>query len=185
MASVLLIGTQFGFIISIVFIVLIVFMIRRKKKDQTITTQFKDEIRNSSAQRLVNLEENLASTFHLSGQETKTYSQAIIKRERKIFMDVLKIFRGEDKSLILNLHDDLKRLNQTYQDLADQLNNSGGNSSDDGAKADEKLQEAARVLKQENEALKEELQKSQESNEYLQAQYTELFDKANKDKKNS
>lgn len=183
MTSVLLIGTQFGFLISIIFIVLLVALIRRKKKDQNITTQFKDEIKSSSAQRLVNLEENIASAFKLNGQETKTYAMAIIKRERKIFADVLKIFQGEDKSLILNLQDDLKRLNQTYQDLANQLNSSGAITAGTNGVTDEQLQEAVKELKHENEELKEELKKSQESIDYLQVQYTELFDKANKETK--
>jgi len=185
MTSLLLIGTQFGFIISIVFIVMIVVLIRRKKKDETITTKFKDEIKNSSAQRLVNLEENLASSFKLNGQDTKSYAQAIIRRERKIYTDVLKIFQGKDKDLILNLQEDLKKLNQTYQDLADQLNNSNGTGSGNDGEANEQLEEAVKGLKQENEELKEELKKSQESIDYLQVQYTELFDKANKEKKDS
>ncbi len=188
MTSLLVIGTEFGVIISIFFIALIVMLIIKKKKDANITTRFKQEIQGSANQRMENLEKSLSSAFNLSGPATKGYAEEIIKNERTIFSNVLKIFHGKDKSLILNLQKDLANLNQTYQDLANQISQQGASSDDTSDAGDssssadiERLQSENDLLKDENSRLKEDLKKSLESIDYLQTQYTELFDKTNQE----
>lgn len=180
MTSLLVIGTEFGVIISIFFIAMMILLLIRKKKDTNISTRFIGEIKSSSNQRMDSLEKSLASTFRLSGAETKDYAKEIIKNERTIFSNVLKIFNGKDKSTILSLQNDLSNLNQTYQSLANKISLEAG-SNDGGTTAasvdDTHLQSEITLLKEENTRLKEDLKKSLESIDYLQVQYTELFDK--------
>jgi len=180
MTSLLVIGTEFGVIISIFFIAMMILFLIKKNKDANIKTRFKEDIKSSTNQRIENLEKSLSSTFRLSGDETKDYAKEIIRNERTIFSNVLKIFNGKDKSTILSLQKDLSNLNQTYQKLANKISQDA-TSSDDGSTAggvdNEHLQSEITLLKEENSRLKEDLKKSLESIDYLQIQYTELFDK--------
>jgi len=179
LTSLLFIMAEFGIVISVFFVVLVVIFFMRRKKNSEISTQFKEDVKSSSTERMQNLENSLSSSFQLNGEDTKSYAEEIIKNERKIFSNVLKIFSGKDKSLILSLQDDLASLNQTYQKLANKISSQvdssvNVSSSEDG---DEALLGEVNVLREENARLKEDLKKSLESIDYLQVQYSDLFDK--------
>ena len=175
-----MIGTEFGIVVGIILAIFLVLFFKRKKSDNKIAEQFTNDFKEFNNDRKVNLEKVIEDAFQLGGEATEDYAKIIMNNEKKICGNVLKIFSGKDRELLLKLQDDLANLTDAYQSLAQ-----AAQKSDDGKQVDskdvERLRAKNKVLDEENERLKEDLKKSLESIDYLQAQYAELSKKTNKE----
>jgi len=180
LTSLLVIGTEFGMFVGVILMALVYLNMSKKRKDKTVARKFAADFQDFSTSRKVDLEEVIENAFNLGGDATEEYAQIIMKNERKICSNMLRLFNGKDRDLLLQLQGDLANLTDAYKSLAS-MNQSNGTTGD-SASVDDKLMEQMSVLKSDNERLKDDLKKSLESIDYLQAQYTELFKKTNNEK---
>jgi len=179
LTSLLVIGTEFGILVGIILLVVLFMFLKKRMKDKRIAQQFTNDFKEFSSDRKVNLEHVIDDAFNLGNAATKEYAEIIMKNERKICSNMLSLFNGSDRDLLLQLQGDLENLTDAYKALASMSNSKEQDAS--GGKDDEGLLEKTRMLADENERLKDDLKKALESVDYLQTQYTELFKKTNKD----
>jgi len=176
--SLLVLGTQFGIFVGVILVIIVFLALRKRGKEKNITRKFISDYKNLSDQRKSNLESVIADAFQMSNSVSEEYAELILNKEKTICNNVLKIFSGKDKQLLLELQNDLNNLTATYRDLAmvgktEAPENSGPVDSKDL----DLLRSENKVIKDDNERLKEDLKKALESIDYLQVQYTDLFEK--------
>jgi len=179
LASLLVIGTQFGILVGIILLIVVFLFIRKKRNDKTIAQKFADDFKESSDSRKDELEKAIEEAFHLQGDVGKEYAQLIMKSERKICSNMLSLFNGKDRALLLQLQGDLANLTDAYKGIASMSDQSQSDSQNEAN--NDVLEDKIKVLTDENNRLKEDLKKALESIDYLQNQYTELFKKTNQD----
>jgi len=176
--SLLVLGTQFGIFVGVILVVIVFLALRKRSKEKNITNKFISDYKNLSDQRKSNLESVIADAFQMSNSVSEEYAALILNKEKTICNNVLKIFSGKDKQLLLELQNDLNNLTATYRDLAMVGKTAAPASSGSGDSKDlERLRSENKVIKDDNERLKEDLKKALESIDYLQVQYTDLFEK--------
>lgn len=184
--STLILAAEFGALVSVFFLVYIVIVYLRRKKDTTLVSDFASKFKESTSSRRESLQQSVQEVFRVNGEEGQGVVNEIMDKERTICSNVLKIFDGRDKGLIMNLKDDLDGLSGAYHHLAslghEQVaanpivadSSAIDSASDENSEDNESELYALRV---ENQRLKDDLKKSLENIDYLQAQYTELFEK--------
>jgi len=174
--SLLVIGTEFGIFVGIILLILIVLFFRRQKKEKKIAKTFARDFKEFSSSRKGSLEDQVSETFDMNDAGVASHIENILSKERSICSNVLNIFTGKNKALVLQLQDDLKELSDVYHALVVHHQNAAPEVVE--AEVDtSKFESQITVLTDENERLKEDLKKALESIDYLQAQYTELFKK--------
>jgi len=146
-----------------------------------MANEFTQRYRESSKLRKEKLGKEISEIFSLDGDEGADFAARILNNERKLCSNALRIFRGKDKSLILTFQDELANLSGAYHELATVGNkqviiNEQSEVPSSGNDLDSVTAEV-NVLREENSRLKEDLKKALENVDYLQTQYTELFDK--------
>jgi hypothetical protein len=146
-----------------------------------MANEFTARYRETSKSRRENLGKEIAEIFSVDDNEGENFAVKILNNERKLCSNALRIFRGKDKSLILTFQDELANLSGAYHELAAIGNKQViiNEQHEPSLNEDnlEKLTSELNVLREENSRLKEDLKKSLENVDYLQTQYTELFDK--------
>lgn len=177
LTSILVIGAEFGLLIAIIFIIFVVIQFKKKKADRSLTDEFVRDFKSLSAERKNNLEKSLTTAFSLEGDDGKECARNIMDKEKTICDHVLRIFNGNEKSLILELQNDLNNLTEAYRELGGLAH--CGTDENAGSKEDiAKMEMSIEALKKDNDRLKDDLKKALESVDYLQEQYTVLFDKS-------
>lgn len=179
--SALIVLAEFGAIVSIFFLVYMAIVYFRRKKDTSLVSDFANKFKASTSTRRESLQQSVQEAFRVNGEAGQGAINEIMNTERIICSNVLKIFDGRDKGLIMNLRDDLDDLSGAYHHLASLGHEQSADEcvvvdtaeSDDAEDKESELY----VLRVENQRLKEDLKKSLENIDYLQAQYTELFEK--------
>lgn len=179
LASLLVIGTEFGILVGVVLLITFIIFLKKRGKDKYIAKQFTKDFQEFSSDRKVNLEQVIEDAFNLGDTATKEYSEIIMKNERKICSNMLRLFNGSDRDLLLQLQGDLENLTDAYKALASMSKTNAAASSSSSKISDEETQNKIKVLTDENIRLKDDLKKALESVDYLQTQYTELFKKTN------
>jgi len=176
--SLLVLGTQFGIFVGVILFVIVFLAFRKRNRDKNITKKFISDYKELSNERKSNLESVITDVFQMNNSVSEEYATLILKKEKEICNNVLQIFSGKDKKLLLQLQDDLNNLTKTYHDLA-MVGKTATTSSDEGtdSKDVERLRSENKIIKEDNERLKEDLKKALESIDYLQVQYTDLFEK--------
>lgn len=184
--STLILAAEFGAIVSVFFLVYLAIVYIRRKKDTSLVNDFASQFKQSTTTRREGLQQSVKEAFRVNGEQGQDAINEIMHTERTICSNVLKIFDGRDKGLIMNLKDDLDDLSGAYHHLATLghaqsavdplvIDSSACEPGSD-ENSDDKESELY-VLRVENQRLKEDLKKSLENIDYLQAQYTELFEK--------
>jgi hypothetical protein len=179
--STLIIAAEFGAVIIFLFLVVMAILFIRRKKEVGMANEFTQRFRETSKDRRENLGKEISEIFSLDGDEGDNFAARILNNERKLCSNALRIFRGKDKSLILTFQDELANLSGAYHELATVGNkqviiNEQNELSSNKDNLDSMTAEV-KVLREENSRLKEDLKKALENVDYLQIQYTELFDK--------
>lgn len=179
--STLILAAEFGAVISLFFLIYMAFIYIKRKKDSCLMRDFTSKFRESTGARREKLEQSVCKVFCINADEGKGAVNEIMNKERTICSNVLRIFNGQDKSLIMNLREDLDGLSGAYHNLAslrhEQPSTKPVANDQQNAADDADMAATLDVLRTENQRLKEDLKKSLENVDYLQAQYTELFEK--------
>lgn len=179
LASLLVIGAEFGLFVGIILLIVFFFSIKRKRNDKNIAHSFANDFKESTESRREDLEKSIGEAFHLDGETTEEYAKIIMQNERKICSNMLSLFNGKDRGLLLQLRGDLANLTDAYKGIAS-MSPSDQTGSQENIN-DESLINKITVLTDENERLKDDLKKAIESIDYLQTQYTDLFKKTNQE----
>ncbi|HEC29317.1 MAG TPA: hypothetical protein ENI65_07010 [Gammaproteobacteria bacterium] len=174
--SMLVIGAEIGLFIGVIFVIYIIIMFKKKKADKSITDEFVNDFKSLSKERKTTLEESLTSAFSLDDGDGKECAHNIMEKEKTICDHVLRIFNGKGRNLILELQNDLNNLTEAYKELGGMSHYNPDDNSDNQEDI-EKMEGVIEALQKDNDRLKDDLKKALESVDYLQEQYTVLFDK--------
>ena len=174
--SLLVIGAEFGVIVGIILLILVVLFFKRQKKEKKIATTFASDFKDFSTGRKNSLEKKVSDSFDMNDEGVASHIESILNKERSICSNVLNIFTGKKKELLLQLQDDLKELTDVYHALVVHHQEKEPEVVESQVNTEE-YESQIKVLTEDNDRLKEDLKKALESIDYLQAQYTELFKK--------
>lgn len=177
LTSLLVIGAEFGVSVGVILLIVFFIHLKRKRNDKNIAREFTDDFKESNNARKEDLENAIIDAFQLNGEEGKEYAKIIMSNERKICSNMLSLFNGKDRALLLQLQGDLANISEAYSGIASMSKSNNATAQDNVT--DKALTEKVTVMSEENTRLKEDLKKALESIDYLQNQYTELFKKTN------
>lgn len=180
--AMLLLTSEIGFILTVIFIVLFFFIMKRQKKDEAITHNLVQQFKEEAPARRDNLLKVLKDSFHMQDEDAMNKVKELVSKEKSLYSHVLKAFSGQDRSVIANLNDDIQSLIAAYKSLAvensDQVQTSinDGNleSAVDGDELEKLTAEKNQAI-QERDNLKKDLNTALDSIQKMQSEYTQMY----------
>ncbi len=136
--------SEIGFIVTAVFIVWFIFMLKRQQKDEMITHNLVQQFKEEAPARRDNLLKILKDSFHMQDEDAINKVKELVSKEKSLYSHVLKAFSGQDRSEIENLNEDIQSLITAYKSLAvensDQVVTNIGNENTEGVVSSEELE---------------------------------------------
>lgn len=174
--SILIIGTEIGAVFLIIAIILFAIQRKKKSKERKIREEFVSTFKDNLEIRRKHIEQQLMQ-IDQDKDEIIGIIDNIITKEKSICAKVLKIFNGKDKDLILDMQGDLQDLTDQFgMHIVNEENTTATVSPDIEARIKE-MEKRNNVLKTENDRLKDDLKKSLETIDSIQAEYEQLYKK--------
>jgi hypothetical protein len=171
--AMLIIFSEIGLVLFLVFIIVAVFFVRRRIKDTNTSHQLIETFKNEYPERKNKLTDYVKNKLNIPDEEAGPLLDELLQREKSIYSHTLKIFSGRDRGAIVKLNDDIKALTEAYQSIAASSHPQVENNQDTPDVSSEELE----VLKKDKERLQDELKTALESIDRLQKEYQNLYEK--------
>lgn len=184
----LVLTSEIGLVLTVIFIIWFVFMLKKQQKDEAITHNLVQLFKEEAPARRDNLLKILKASFHMQDEDAEKKIKELVSKEKSLYSHVLKAFSGQDRSVIANLNEDIQSLITAYKSLAvensDQVMTLVDNENPESNVSSEEL-EKLRAEKnqaiQERDNLKKDLNTALDSIQTLQTEYSQMYgDVANK-----
>ena len=180
--AMLVLTSEIGFILTVIFIIWFVFKLKRQQKDGVITHNLVQQFKEEAPARRDNLLKILKASFHMQDEDAQTKLKELVSKEKSLYSHILKAFSGQDRSVIANLNDDIQSLISAYKSLAvensDQVMTPGNDENPNGTVSNEELENLRAEKTQallERDNLKKDLNTALDSIQKLQAEYTQMY----------
>ena len=173
--AMLVLTSEIGFILTIIFIIALLYILKKKKKDEAMTHKLVLQFKEEAPARRENLLEKLKVTFNMEEDEAQDKLHELVSREKSLYSHVLKAFTGQDRTTISNLDEDIQELIKAYQSLGVSQQTVVQEENMESADEIEKLKAEKDLAIQERDNLKQDLNNALDSIQTLQAEYTQMY----------
>ena len=179
--------SEIGFIVTAIFIVWFIFMLKRQQKDEAITHNLVQQFKEEAPARRDNLLNILKDSFHMQDEDAINKVKELVSKEKSLYSHVLKAYSGQDRSEIENLNEDIQSLITAYKALvvenSYQVVTSISNENPEAIVSSdefEKLRAEKEQAIRERDNLKNDLNTALDSIQKLQAEYTQMYGEMDK-----
>ena len=84
--------SEIGFIVTAVFMVWFIFMLKRQQKDEAITHNLVQQFKEEAPARRDNLLKILKDSFHMQDEDATNKLKELVSKEKSLYSHVLKAF---------------------------------------------------------------------------------------------
>lgn len=179
--AMLVLTSEIGFILTVIFIIALVYMLKKKQKDEAMTHKLVQQFKEEAPGRRDNLLQKLKETFNMQEDAAQEKLHELVSREKSLYSHILKAFTGQDRTIIANLNEDIQALITAYQTLsasqpasAPQDADTAENSEDNTAELEKMMAEKELAIR-ERDNLKKDLNNALDSIQKLQAEYEQMY----------
>jgi len=114
MNSLLLLGAEFGLILVLIFIVGIVYFLRRRKADKRYVDNFIAEHKRTQIERREAAKELMKSSSLLSDENIEVFLDSIHASENRLYKKILNMYLGFERNCLSEIRDDLSETNRNW-----------------------------------------------------------------------
>jgi len=174
MSTLIIISAEFGVVLLILFVMLVVMFIKRRTSDKQYVTSFIADHKSSQAGKQNEMRELMASESLLSGKDLDQFLNDIALLERKLYKRILNMYLGFDRKCLPEIRHVLSQLNQSWIGTLQKNKNilSSENASEETTHG---LKSKIDVLTAENLKINSELTEAMETMEDILKEYSLMY----------
>jgi len=180
MSSLLLLGAEFGLILVLVFIVAIVYFLRRRKADKRYVDDFIAEHKRTQIERREEAKTLIKAISLLSDENIEVFLDSIHVSENRLYKKILNMYLGFDRNCLSDIRDDLSEMNRNWiktvkdniKDAVEIHINEMGSLSNENA---EELNNKIDDLTKDNKKIASELAEAMETMEDIVKEYSLMY----------
>lgn len=117
--SLLVIFSEVGILLTLGGIVLLFFVLRRKRRENNLAKHFVENLRMGEEGRKHNLMDVLQKVHEMDADLAAKTAQSMLACEKQIYSRVLKLFLGKDRGSLAQLQKDVENMATAYRKLVD------------------------------------------------------------------
>jgi len=180
MSSLLLLGAEFGLILVLIFIVGIVYFLRRRKADKRYVYDFIAEHKSTQIERREEAKALMKTSSLLSDENIEVFLDSIHASENRLYKKILNMYLGFDRNCLPDIRDDLSEMNNNWietvknniKDAVEIHMNEMGSVSNENV---EELNNKIDVLTTDNKKIASELAEAMETMEDIVKEYSLMY----------
>jgi FtsZ-binding cell division protein ZapB len=179
--TMLILGAELGGLVLLIFMVIVFFILRRKRSDKHYVAEFISTYKKDLPARIEDFKNRLESHFYIIGDDANEVLGKISNTETRLHKRILNLYLGNNRKCLSDIRNDITSLNENWLGI---MTDSLANASDVLGKTEviTQLQHDYDELKKENETIREELADAMQSMEEMLKEYSLLY--AERDEKN-
>ena len=119
--TLLLLSAEFGLVLILVFIISLVYFLKRRKADKRYVADFISEHKNTQIERREAIKSLLQSSSLLTDDNIEIFLDGIKASENRLYKKILNMYLGFDRKCLSDIRDELSNMNRNWVDT---VNNS-------------------------------------------------------------
>jgi len=116
MSSLLLLGAEFGLILILIFIGLLIYFFRRRSADKRYVSEFIAEHKNKQAERREAMRESMKEDSLLIDEDLESHLDKMSSSEKKLYKRILNMYLGFDRKCMPEIREELLVINDSWMD---------------------------------------------------------------------
>ena len=171
----LVVFSQLGVVLVVLAIALIIYLVVRKNKDNSLAKLFISKLKNNEGGRKDKLADALMKVHEMDENLAEKTAESMLMCEKKIYNRALKLFLGHDRDSLTSLQSDVENMAGAYRKLIVSNENvevieRGGNP-----KAEAQLRSALKQVSAEKDKVQRDLDEAMLSMENMLKEYTQMY----------
>lgn len=132
-------------LLSIILIIMLFLMIKRKNRDRAAAKKLVGHIKSTAEHRLEVIKTHLKNSKGLDADELHSESKKIDRKEKDFFSQIVRLYVKKEAALLQNLDESLDSLLNEYRNLNDVAENSATDGSDLSQQVEQLIQEKQKL----------------------------------------
>lgn len=173
--SMLVIFSEVGILLALGGIILLFFVLRRKRRENSLARHFVENLRMGEEGRKHTLMDVLQKVHEMDAELAAKTAQMMLSCEKQIYSRVLKIFLGKDRGSLGQLQKDVENMASAYRKLVDTAESVKIVERGDNPKVQAQLRSQIKQLTAERDKLQKDLDEAMISMENMLKEYTQMY----------
>lgn len=171
----MIVFSQVGAVLAIAAVVMVIFVIRRKQKDNSVCKSFIELLKNKEGGRKDGIIETLQKVHQMDEELAEKTAKSMLTNEKKIYNNVLKLFMGHDRDALAGVQKDVESMANAYRKLMSNAETTQVVERGDNPKQLAQLRAALKQVSAERDKVQEDLDEAMQSMENMLKEYTQMY----------
>lgn len=172
--SALFLGAEFGALLTIFFIAVGVYFLRRRAADKRYVANFIEDYKGSVQERHDAMRQALEFESLLIGEDLDSFMSDMSIAEKRLYKRILNMYLGHERKCLFDIRDDMTGINDSWLKAMQAMHRSSAND-EEGAGSVEELEKKLYDLKIENNRMSEELADAMQTMESIVKEYSLMY----------
>lgn len=173
--SFLVIFSEIGILLAVGGIVIVFFILRRKRRENSLAKHFVENLRMGEDARKHNLMDVLQKVHEMDESLAVKTAEAMLGCEKRIYSRVLKMFLGKERDVLDQLQKDVENMASAYRKLVDTAESVKIVERGDNPKLQAQLRAQIKQVTAERDKLQKDLDEAMMSMENMLKEYTQMY----------
>ena len=173
--SLLVVFSEVGIFLALGGIVLLFFVLRRKRRENNLAKHFVENLRMGEEGRKHSLMDVLQKVHEMDADLAAKTAQSMLACEKQIYSRVLKMFLGKDRGSLAQLQKDVENMATAYRKLVDTAESVKIVERGENPKIQAQLRGQIKQLTAERDKLQKDLDEAMLSMENMLKEYTLMY----------
>ena len=175
LTSMLVIFSEVGLLLAVGAFVLVFFVLRRKRRENSLARHFVEKFRQNEDTRKQNLMDVLQKVHEMDANLAAKTAEAMLGCEKQIYSRVLRMFLGKDRDALSQLQKDVENMAAAYRKLVDTAQNTAAIERGDNPKIQAQLRAQIKQITAERDKVQKDLDEAMASMENMLKEYTQMY----------
>jgi len=175
LTGLMIIFSQVGAVLALAAVIVVIFLIRRKQKDNTVCKNFIELLKKKEGGRKDGIIETLQKVHQMDEELAEKTAKSMLTNEKKIYNNVLKLFMGHDRDALAGVQKDVESMANAYRKLMAITETTQVAERGENPKQLAQLRAALKQVSAERDKLQEDMDEAMQSMENMLKEYTQMY----------
>lgn len=175
LTGLMVIFSQIGMVLALAAVIVVVFMVRRKQKDNSMCKNFIELLKKKEGGRKDLMIETLQKVHQMDDELAEQTARNMLSNEKKIYNHVLKLFMGHDRDALTEVQKDVENMASAYRKLISIVEEPQVVERGENPKQLAQIRAALKHVTAERDKLQEDLDEAMQSMESMLKEYTQMY----------
>ncbi len=176
LTSLLVIFSEVGLVLLLLFIVLVFVGIRNRSKDTSVAKRFVAELNEQETGRKAQLVEILKKVHQMNDEEAEKTATTMLGSEKRVYNRGLRLFLRKNREDLPDMRQDVEQMASTYRQLVDKQPTEKIVERGDNPKAEAQLRSKLKQMTAERDKLQKDLDEAMQSMDNMLKEYTQMYE---------